>query len=154
MSSNMKLKTKDQVLLIPNEFRDRKMGTWKYSWIVTIEKLVWNSKIDGYQVKTYPHKHDIIQLYKTTVKNPIENPTWYIYPIAMDAWSKKLFGSRNGGLLETCNFGDSELGHRLAFLWDIGSKRPKPFFVENQIYPRLSSKTPSTASLGNPSDIR
>ncbi|MHA1674461.1 MAG: AAA domain-containing protein, partial [Promethearchaeota archaeon] len=121
MSSNMKLKTKDQVLLIPNEFRDRKMGRWKYSWIVTIEKLVWKSKIDGYQVKTYPHKHDIIQLYKTTVKNPIENPTWYIYPIAMDAWSKKLYGSRNGGLLETCNFGDSELGHRLAFLWDIGS---------------------------------
>ncbi|TFH28887.1 MAG: hypothetical protein E4G98_04695, partial [Promethearchaeota archaeon] len=122
LSSNMKLKTKDQVLLIPNEFRDRKMGLWKYPWIVTIEQIVWNSKINGYHVKTYPHKHDIMELYKTTVKNPLENPTWYIYPIAMDAWSKKLYGSKNGGLLEKYNFGISKLGHRLAYLWDIGSK--------------------------------
>ncbi|MHA1612001.1 MAG: DEAD/DEAH box helicase [Promethearchaeota archaeon] len=139
MSSNMKLKSKDRVLLIPNEFRDRKMGVWKYLWIVTIEKLVWNAKIDGYNVKTYPHKHDLIKLYKTSVDNPIENPTWYIYPIAMDAWSKKLFGSKNGGLLETCNFGDSKLGHRLTFLWDIGSQTTQSSFSSgkfssNEIY--------------------
>lgn len=150
LSSNMKLKVRDQVLLIPNEFRSRKLGKWKYSWTITIEELKWNKKINGYHVRTAPHKHDLLQLYQTSVKHPLDHPTWYIYPTALDAWSKKLFKGDGSGLLEINNFGTSWLGKCLCNLWEIGISQKLPLgkplnvFI-NEIYlyyPELLSQFP------------
>lgn len=115
----MKLKEKDRVLLIPDEFRDKKIGPWVYKWIVIIENLIWNSKIHGFIIKTYPHNVDLVKNYQAFTSIPKREPKWYIFPLPLDVWSNKLYNGNGSGLLENHHFGDSWLGSLLAYLWEI-----------------------------------
>ncbi|WP_371805244.1 DEAD/DEAH box helicase [Candidatus Lokiarchaeum ossiferum] len=119
LSSNMKIKEGDQVFLIPEEKRDLKVGPWIRVWIITIERMQWNTKISGYEVEAKKKPKNLIEIYKGEVEFPQENPQWYLYPYAFDAWSTKLFNQRGEGLLQNNHFGDSWLGKRLSYFWDI-----------------------------------
>ena len=121
LSSNMKIKEGDQVFLIPEEKRDLKVGPWIRIWIVTIEHMKWNTKISGYELEVKKKSKNLIEIYKNEMEFPQENPQWFLYPYAFDAWSMKLFNQKEEGLLQNNHFGDSWLGKRLSFLWDIRS---------------------------------
>ncbi|WP_457558962.1 AAA domain-containing protein [Candidatus Harpocratesius sp.] len=122
LSSNMKLKEKDRILLIPDEMRDKKIGNWIYNWKFSIERLIWNSKINGFIIKTYPHNVDLFKNYQAFVSKPKSEPIWYIFPLPLDVWSNKLYKGNGNGLLEKHHFGDSWLGSLLAYLWGIDSQ--------------------------------
>ena len=138
LSSNMKINEGDYVLLIPDELRDLRKMELDRKWRVTINKMIWNSKINGYLVVVHS-KENILMLYDKEVVNKAEIPVWYLYPTSMDAWTNKLYGLRAGGLLEKKNFGISWLGARLAYIWNIRSRNdlfwPKNWeFSSNEIY--------------------
>ncbi|MHA1745610.1 MAG: AAA domain-containing protein [Promethearchaeota archaeon] len=120
LSSNMKLKMGDHLLLIPEELRDMRVGSWSRQWVVIIEDFIWKADIGGYVVTTEPNREDFVHNYRMEVEDYSENPIWYLYPKAGDPWSGKLFGNSKGGLLERERFGESWLGKRLAHLWALG----------------------------------
>ncbi|KKM90222.1 hypothetical protein LCGC14_1240810 [marine sediment metagenome] len=122
LSSNMKVREGDRVLLIPNEKRDMSVNRRMKSWIVTIERMEWLPRVNAYLVKT----EDSADLFsnirndKEISENP-EDLDWYLYQTYSDVWSKKLYGEN--ALLQRHNLGRSWLGFRLAFLWKIRSKQ-------------------------------
>ena len=120
LSTNVKMGEGDRVLLIPDEMRDMRMGGWTRIWTITIQNMFWDQSIKGYHILTEETKHNLIDLYYSSVKNPRDKTKWYLYPISMDVWSTKLH-NRNG-LLERENFGGDWLGKRLSFLWNIRAK--------------------------------
>jgi len=121
LSSNMKIKEGDRVLLIPNSKRGLKLNKSVFKWIIYIDKIKWNSSIRGYMISSKLAPHNVFETCKEEDINP-NNQEWYIYNISYDSWSNKLYNSKKNGLLQRENFGTSWLGARLAFLWDIRSK--------------------------------
>jgi len=119
LSSNMKVNVKDRVLLIPNHKRDMKSNRGMESWKVIISDMEWNSKINGYYIKTDLKRKKLLTK-PDYPKNP-EQLQWYLYKTAMDVWSDKLF--KKNGLLQRYNFGVTWLGARLSYLWKIRSKQ-------------------------------
>jgi hypothetical protein len=121
LSSNMKLKEGDRVLLIPNSKRGLKLDKRVYKWIIDIETIEWNSKIKGHYITTKPSTNNV---FDACEEESIEfnAETWYIYHFSSDAWSNKLYNNNHSALLQRHNFGRSWLGERLAFLWDIRNK--------------------------------
>ncbi len=140
MSSNMKISEKDRFLLLPDEHRDLFMGPWTQKWQIDIEKLLWEEKMGGYRVFTKKTKTDFENLYKNTIENPVENPDWFLYPIALDAWTNKLLGTtKKAGLVDLKLLGTSWLGFRLAYLWNLEanlrSRPPKHWrFTAPEVY--------------------
>ncbi len=138
LSSNMKIKEGDYVLLIPDELRDLRKWELDRKWKVKIIEMIWNSSYNGYLIKVESNEN-ILMSYDKEVENKPEIPVWYLYPTSMDAWTSKLYGLRVGGLLERKRFGTSWLGSRLAYLWNIRSRNdlfwPKNWeFSSNEIY--------------------
>jgi hypothetical protein len=117
LSTNVKMGEGDRVLLIPDEMRDIRVGNWTRQWIITIEKMIWDSEINGYKVMSEETKNNVLDLYEASSKYQGKKTKWYLYPISMDVWSTKLH-NRNG-LLERKSFGISWLGKRLSYLWRI-----------------------------------
>jgi hypothetical protein len=118
LSSNMKLKEGERVLLIPNSKRGLKIDKSVFKWLIYIEQIKWDPKLKGNIVSTKPTRDNIYDICKDEGINP-NNEDWYIYPLSSDAWSNKLYNDNNNGLLQRENFGRSWLGARLAFLWNI-----------------------------------
>ncbi|MHA1474217.1 MAG: hypothetical protein ACTSQ5_03420 [Promethearchaeota archaeon] len=147
LSSNMKIKEGDYVLLIPDELRDLRKWELDRKWKVKVIEMIWNSKYNGYLIKVESTKNILI-LYDEEVDNKAEIPVWYLYPTSMDAWTNKLYGQRAGGLLERKNFGISWLGARLAYVWNIRSRNdlfwPKNWeFSSHEIYMYLPKRLES-----------
>lgn len=118
LSSNMKLKEGDRVLLIPNYKRGMKLDFGVYKWLVYIERLVWDPVIEGNHVKTGLIKANLFEEVDEDDMDP-KQQIWFLYPLSSDVWSNKLYGTSKKGLLERENFGTTWLGARLAYLWDI-----------------------------------
>ncbi|MBY9019552.1 MAG: hypothetical protein KGD67_00745 [Candidatus Lokiarchaeota archaeon] len=118
LSSNMKIKEGDGVLLIPNYKRGLRIDNWVFKWVVYLDSIVWDSSINGNLISTKPNYSDVFEQCQEEGKNP-DMVEWYLYPLSSDAWSKKLYNSNNNGLLEREGFGRSWLGFRLAYLWKI-----------------------------------
>ncbi|KKM85321.1 hypothetical protein LCGC14_1290220 [marine sediment metagenome] len=130
LSSNMKIRANDRVLLIPNEKRDMSANRRMEPWKVTIESMEWLSHINGYKVITKETSADLFDMVKKDkeISESPENLDWYLYPTYIDAWSKKLYGEN--ALLQRYNMGRSWLGSRLSYLWKIRSKQ-ELFWPEN-----------------------
>ncbi len=128
LSSNMKIKDGNRVLLIPNYKRGLKLDKRVFKWIVFIDKISWIPSINGNHITTKATRTDVFEECKADGIDP-KKQKWYIYPLSSDVWSNKLHNDRNDGLLERDNFGKSWLGFRLAFLWKIRSD-PKLNFPE------------------------
>ncbi|KKN08879.1 hypothetical protein LCGC14_1052280, partial [marine sediment metagenome] len=130
LSSNMKVRINDSVLLIPNEKRDMNANRRMKSWKVTIESMIWLSQINGYKVKTKETNANLFDLIKKDreISEIPEDLDWYLYATNIDAWSRKLYGKK--GLLQRYNMGSSWLGSRLSYLWKIRSKQ-ELFWPEN-----------------------
>jgi len=118
LSSNMKIKEGDRVLLIPNYKRGLKIDNWVFKWAVFIDSMVWDSSINGNRISTKPNYSNVFEQCQEDGKNPV-GEQWYLYPLSSDAWSKKLHNLNNNGLLDREGFGRSWLGFRLAYLWKI-----------------------------------
>ncbi len=152
LSSNMKIKEGDQVFLIPEEKRDLKVGPWIRVWIVSITHMKWNSKINGYELEAKKKPNNLLEKYRDEIDFPQENPQWYLFPYAFDAWSMKLYNSKGEGLLQNHYFGDSWLGKRLAYLWEIRAnpelywskswhfQAPEVYYFAPLQLPQISSK--------------
>ncbi|TXT66893.1 MAG: putative ATP-dependent RecD-like DNA helicase [Promethearchaeota archaeon] len=121
LSSNMKLREGDRVLLIPNVKRGLKIDKWVYRWVIYIDEIQWDSSIKGNAVSSKPTRTNVFEICKEENINPATEE-WYLYKISSDAWSKKLYNTNNNGLLQREEFGTSWLGARLAYLWNIRSK--------------------------------
>ena len=120
LSSNMKVKEGDVVLLIPNSKRGLRIDSRIHTWKVTLESISWDYSIPGNIITTSlkpRSKCNFDQCLVEGIDPEIEE--WYIYPLSFDSWSNKLFSHRNNALLNIEEFGNSWLGFRLAFLWDI-----------------------------------
>ena len=115
LSSNMKVKEGDRVILIPDDKRNMKSSYEYEKCKITLKEMIWYSKFNGYVITTEKLRSKFLKEYT----NKEKNHTWFLYPHSMDTWSRKLFG--NNGLLERNNFGTSWLGARLSFLWNIRS---------------------------------
>lgn len=118
LSSNMKVKEGDRVLLLPNYKRGLKIDNWVFKWVVYIDSMRWDSSINGNQIATKPNYNNVFEKSNEDGKNPV-GEQWYLYPLSSDAWSKKLHNGNNNGLLDREGFGRSWLGFRLAYLWKI-----------------------------------
>ena len=117
LSSNMKLKEGERVLLIPHKKRDLNPNFEMYKWSVIIKSIIWNSDINGNDIITEDTKNDVFTLcQKEGISTPKE---WFIYPVKFDPWSTKLYKVTKKGLFQRENFGISWLGHRLSYLWNI-----------------------------------
>ncbi|MHA1804516.1 MAG: AAA domain-containing protein [Promethearchaeota archaeon] len=116
LSSNMKINEGDRVYLLPGEERGRKSGLSMRNCEITIEKMEWTPKLNGYQIYS---KNLNTKFYERYIGNET-NHEWFLYPRSMDSWSKKLYGTN--GLLLRDNMGRSWLGARLSYLWNIRSK--------------------------------
>lgn len=119
LSSNMKIKEGDFVLLIPSEKRDLEPNFEIYKWFVIIRSITWDSTIGGNHIATEYTRKDVFQQCEEEGIPPTDE--WYIYPRTSDAWSRKLSNERSGGFFERENLGESWLGHRLSYLWNIRS---------------------------------
>lgn len=119
LSSNMKLKEGDIVLLIPNAKRDLNTNFERYNWWVTIKEIIWDANINGNQVITEDANVDVFE--KCRKERIIPRDQWYLYPLTFDAWSKKLTNRKKNGLFQREHFGTSWLGHRLSYIWKIRS---------------------------------
>ncbi len=117
LSSNMKIKENDLVLLIPNIKRDLNPNFELYNWIIQIKSITWDSDIKGNRITTEVTQKDVFENCRQE-KIPSQKE-WYLYPTKFDAWSNKLNNARNTGLFQRENFGASWLGHRLSYLWKI-----------------------------------
>ncbi len=127
MSTNMKLGEDDRVLLIPEEKRDMYIGTWANEWTMTIQTITWDATVNGYRVSTVPSKQDLFTLYRDEVEHTAGETTWYLFPTAMDAWSRKLHSvGKLPGFLERKHMGTSWLGFRLAAEWGITANPQVP----------------------------
>jgi len=122
-SSNMKISEKDRVLLIPNEKRDMRTNRRIESWKIVIKEITWNSTIKGYDIKTESTGVNLFENVSKDKEIPSEpkDLEWYLYPTALDVWSKKLYAK--DGLLQRENFGRSWLGALIAYNWKIRSKQ-------------------------------
>ncbi len=117
LSSNMKLKEGERVLLIPHKKRDLNPNFEMYKWSVIIKSIIWNSDINGNEIITEDTKNDVFSLCKNEgIPAPKE---WFIYPVKFDPWSTKLYKATKRGLFQRENFGMSWLGHRLSYIWNI-----------------------------------
>ncbi|MHA1891365.1 MAG: AAA domain-containing protein [Promethearchaeota archaeon] len=135
LSSHVKLKENDRVFLIPDEMRDIRTEIRYISWTVDIKNLQWDSSINGYAIETKPvrKRNDIRSLCESKNIDP-KQTTFYLYPWAMDNWTRKLVNPKrfelvssknhgsitrynyDRGLLENHGLGESWLGKRLSFL--------------------------------------
>ena len=123
LSSNMKLKIGDHVLLIPDEKRDMKTNRRINEWKVIISDMNWSSKDNGYIIQTEQTNYNLYEkvINDKAISEKPENLKWYLYHTSQDVWSKKLFS--DNGLLQRHNLGNTWLGARLAYLWKIRSKQ-------------------------------
>jgi DNA polymerase III delta prime subunit len=119
LSSNMKLKEGDFVLLIPSAKRDLNANFEMYNWRVTIKEKVWDPNINGNQIITEDSGVDVFD--KCKKEGIVPRGQWYLYPLTFDAWSRKLTNKKKNGLFQREYFGTSWLGHRLSYLWKIRS---------------------------------
>ena len=118
LSSNMKTKEGDGVLLIPNYKRGLKINSWIRKWMVYLELMIWDTTIDGNRISTKPTYSNVFEECGKDGIDPTKEQ-WYLYPLSSDAWSNKLHNLKNNGLLDREGFGRSWLGFRLAYLWKI-----------------------------------
>ncbi|MCE7734899.1 MAG: AAA family ATPase [Candidatus Heimdallarchaeota archaeon] len=111
LSSNMKLKEADQVLLVPSELRDSSID--QRAWNITIDQMIWNAGNDCYDITTVESTVRVLEKLKeiTEKDNSIQ---WYLFPKSVDAWSTKLFR-----VLNMHNLGQSWLGKKIAFDWRL-----------------------------------
>lgn len=121
LSSNMKLKEGDAVLLIPNLKRGMKLDRNVFKWQMYIQKIIWENKINGNIINTKPTYSNLFERCEEEGIDPKSQP-WYLYPLSSDNWSNKLHNSKKIGLFEKNGFGTSWLGFRLAYLWGIRTK--------------------------------
>ena len=117
LSSNMKLKEGERVLLIPKSKRDLNPNLEMYKWSIIIKKITWNSDINGNTIETEETTIDVFEMCKR--ENLLNPKQWFIYPLKFDPWSHKLYKPSKKGLFQRKNFGKSWLGHRLSYLWKI-----------------------------------
>ena len=126
LSSNMKIKVGDRVLLIPDEKRDIRSDKRIEAWKITISSMFWSSRINGYLIKTEETNRSLFQkiIDDPDIPNNPADLVWYLYPTSLDVWSNKLYNAtKNNGLLQRHNLGISWLGERLSLLWEIRSKQ-------------------------------
>jgi hypothetical protein len=128
LSTNVKLKEGDQVLLVPFELRDR---VYFREWDISIEEMnLQKDSVTGLSYYTLKTKEEYGKKLSTGDKGTLLTlaedklghipEQWYLYPKGGDSWPNKLWNiSRNTGLLTRNNFGNSWLAHRLAYLWDL-----------------------------------
>ena len=135
LSSNMKLKEGERVLLIPQSKRDLNPNLEMYRWSVIIKSITWNSDINGNTIETEETTIDVFEMCKR--ENLINPKQWFIYPLKFDPWSHKLYKPTKRGLFQRENFGESWLGHRLSYLWNIRTN-PELFWP-----PKWEFTTPS-----------
>ncbi len=122
LSCNMKIQEGNRVLLIPNSKRGLKIDNRVFKWIISINDIKWDPSIGGYIITTKPTSNNVYNICSEEGIDPVKEE-WYIYPISPDSWSNKLYNCRNNnGLLQRENFGQSWLGARLAFLWNLRIK--------------------------------
>ncbi len=117
LSSNMKVKEKDSVLLIPHAKRDLFPNFKMFDWKVVIKSMEWGPSINGYEVITEDIRNDLYQQCEDE-RIPYDGD-WYLYPFTFDSWSRKLFNAQDIGFFQRDNLGSSWLGHRLSYLWKI-----------------------------------
>ncbi|KKM72262.1 hypothetical protein LCGC14_1422280, partial [marine sediment metagenome] len=117
LSSNMKVKERDSVLLIPHAKRDLFPNFEMFKWKVVIRSMEWEPSINGYEVMTEDIRNDLYQ--QCEDERIVYDEDWYLYPFTFDSWSRKLYNTQNNGFLQRDNFGASWLGHRLSYLWKI-----------------------------------
>jgi DNA polymerase III delta prime subunit len=118
LSSNMKLKEGENVLLIPNDKRGLNLDKRIYKWVINIERITWDPSINGNRIVTNPTNTNVFEVCEAEDIDP-KQQEWYIYPLSTDTWSNKLHNNNDDGLFERENFGTSWLGFRLAFLWKV-----------------------------------
>jgi len=119
LSSNMKLKERAVVLLIPYAKRDLNLNFEMYNWRVTIKEITWDASVNGNQILTEDASVDVFE--KCRKEKIVPRDQWYLYPLNFDAWSNKLNNKKKNGLFQREGFGTSWLGHRLSYLWKIRS---------------------------------
>ncbi len=116
LSSNMKVNEGDKVLLIPDKKRGMRTSRRYDDRKIKIKQMVWRQDMKGYEIISDVLKSEFFNNYQ----GKEGNHDWYLYPISIDSWSRKLYGKN--GLLQRNQFGTSWLGKRLAYLWNIRSK--------------------------------
>ncbi|KKM05903.1 hypothetical protein LCGC14_1749390, partial [marine sediment metagenome] len=120
ISSNMKVKEGEQVLLIPNAKRGLKIDKYIFRWRVGIDKIEWDPVRKGYHFTTKLTYEDIFVNCEKEGINP-KTQKWYIYPLSSDSWSFKLYNNKRTGLFDREEYGTSWLGELLASLWHLRS---------------------------------
>lgn len=123
LSSNMKVREGDRVMLVPNDLRGIGLGPASRPWIVSLDEMSWDPAINGYRVVTAPSRGNLLARCEEELQAPAAAMTWFLYPTTIDAWSGKLVNGRGNGLLQDKNLGTSWLGKRLAYWWELGSCR-------------------------------
>ncbi|MFX0074118.1 MAG: AAA domain-containing protein [Candidatus Hermodarchaeota archaeon] len=133
LSSNIKVKEGDSVLLVPNDKRGMKFDGRIYKWVFYIEEIVWDPTLNGNRISTKITYNDVFEQCRKENIDP-ETQNWYLYPLSSDSWSSKLHDLNNNGLLERKSFGQSWLGFRLAYLWNIRTD-PRLLWPSNWEFP-------------------
>ncbi len=118
LSTNMKMDIGSYLLLVPEEYRDyRKVKFWG----VRIKSMTWQG--GKYRIETYQERKNFIEEFERDEAH--KSSQWYLFNTTSDHWSKKLFdGSK--GLLTYRSLGQSWLGHRLTYIWELSIEKIKP----------------------------
>ena len=116
LSSNMKIKEGDSVLLFPSELRNRYV--YPRGWEIKIGEMRWIVAENCYDVTTQEGTNRLYESLWDRYELR-ESEQWYLYPKSIDAWSTKLIRTNADGLLQRLNFGASWLGERLSFNWNL-----------------------------------
>ena len=160
LSSNMKIKEGDIVLLIPLSKRDLEPNFEIHKWTVTIRTITWDSNINGNHIVTEFTYNDVFERRKEEGIPPSQD--WYIYHITFDSWSGKLSNAKSDGLFERENLGESWLGHRFSSLWKIRSHpelywpslwefdAPSVYLFAPELLPRRSNSNTEDQRLNTP----
>ncbi len=110
ISSNVKFKENDGVLLIHKEMRDT---NYVRPFSITIQDMIWQNGC--FKIVSTESNTDVIKKTEEMLNKKVRlDDKWYIYPNSGDYWTPKLFGKY--GLFQRKHIGLSWLGYRLAYL--------------------------------------
>ncbi|MCE7733613.1 MAG: AAA family ATPase, partial [Candidatus Heimdallarchaeota archaeon] len=112
LSSNMKLKVGDRVLLLPEELRD--FVGYRRNWEITIKTIDWDNTNDSVQVTTEFMYKNLFLEYESIFEKKISDTTWYLFPTGGEFWTSKL-----SKIFQEFNLGNSWLGKQLSYKWGI-----------------------------------